>query len=232
MYAGAAKKNAAVRDKSVLPTGRRLRVLGSAVRSHLYASTLDMRFLICFLLLLTTVGSSLAQVTSTPTASDKLTSLTQTILATSIVLSEQDGVLRGCAFPTIVCQGGKPRTCFQELREQCGVEACIIQHEETHIKDIADAKIEVCAGRTDGQLAQTPIGSKVTLERSAIKVEQACLRALLRKSEGDCRRQISARLKRTEKFDEGCSSSAQACVSPLLPNRLVKPKEIVDLCTF
>ena len=86
---------------------------------------------------------------------------------------------RGCAFPTLVCNKGKPEVCLQDLTESCDIEACILQHERKHLEDIALEHIDVCDGREDGQLAQTPLSRKVLLERSAINVEKTCLRQLL-----------------------------------------------------
>jgi hypothetical protein len=150
-----------------------------------------------------------------------------------IVTSRQhsaDGVLhRGCDFPTLVCHGGRPEICLQEISEQCSIESCIVKHEAKHLEDIAGERIEVCEGRENGQLALTPLGQKVLLERAAIKVEQSCLQGLLRISEGDCRRRISERLKRIAKFDSACVQGAENCKSPFVP---VDPKELVTFCSL
>lgn len=153
---------------------------------------------------------------------------TEAVLTTTRQQSGPRALHRGCEFPTLICHGGKPEVCIQEALDQCNIESCIVQHESRHIDDIADEGLPVCEGRKDGQLAQTPLGRKVVLERSAIKVEQACLRALLRQSEGDCRRRISERLKRVAQFDQGCAQSAKSCASPLVP---FNPAEMVSFCS-
>ncbi|MEO8385399.1 MAG: hypothetical protein ABI583_09165, partial [Betaproteobacteria bacterium] len=129
----------------------------------------------------------------------------------------------------LVCNKGKPEICLQDQTESCDIESCILQHETKHIEDIAAERIDVCDSREDGQLAQTPKARKVVLERSAIIVEQTCLRLLLRQSQGDCRRRVMERIKRVAKFDIGCVQGAETCVSPLLP---FNPAELVNFCTW
>lgn len=152
---------------------------------------------------------------------------TDAVTQTREALPAADSPRRGCAFPTLVCHQGKPAICLQELKDECGIEACAVRHEQQHLVDIANTNLDVCEERADGQLAQAPISHKVALELSAIKIERSCLRALLPHAEGSCRRSIADRLKRIDKFDEGCRDSAKACVSPILPPQ---GNERVDLC--
>lgn len=139
-------------------------------------------------------------------------------------------VYRACAaFPTLVCHQGRPQICLQDVGENCDIEACVMQHEQKHLDDIAREGIDVCRGREDGQLAQTPYSQKVLLERSAIKVEQSCLQGLLRRSQGDCRRRVSERLRRVALFDSGCARGTENCASPIVP---ADPNEMVSFCSW
>ncbi|QWF15286.1 RHS repeat-associated core domain-containing protein [Lysobacter capsici] len=122
---------------------------------------------------------------------------------------------------TVVC--GRDGTLVVKVdggqTEQCGIKACLIEHEQCHAKEMAADQgiVEFCSvpaneGEAINLMDFGKWPQKQALELSGTAAELACLQKLRRKESSTCRKQIDERIKDVQKNRTQCEASAKRCV--------------------